>query len=273
VKPKTVLSIGIVGILVWVCLGLLLLIPWQVAGVLIAASVGISTLFFHYEREKLNESVQPKNEKQKEDQIKQSVLSATEREIQNHKIETLTKKEQTQKNSFLPDEKDIFNLAIDNYLLDQIYEQAHSQVIRLYHDAQLARFIIQVFLMQQAIPHVTIFFFFYSKWADKLCCFRYGDNLKMEHSTPDKPVKEDVDRKVFEKLPWRESPEWMSFLKMAYAKITPLSPSFKTYYSIASYAFCELPWTAKFEDGFSGNEFSFDWNGKGLDEKSIKQIH
>ena len=93
----------------------------------------------------------------------------------------------------------------------------------------------------------------------------------MEHVTPDKFAK-DYDRKVFVNLPWKESPQWMQFLNMAYVRIKPIQPAIRTsYYLIARAYSKDAPWKLEFEDGFTGKDYSYEWNGKGLDENSIKQ--
>ena len=203
---------------------------------------------------------------------------AVKTEPRNEAIGTKTttiEEKKSQKSVLLPDTQDITKLNIDDNLLDQIYEQAHTQAINTYHDAKLSIFTIQVFPFQRIGANVTIYLDFYSKWADKTCTFRYSDfQPQVEHSTPDKRAKSDYDRKVFENMPWKESPQWMQFLKRVYVKITPISPSTKTYYHLTARAYSqEAPWKVTFEDGFSGEEHPYVWNGKGLDEDSIKRVN
>jgi len=194
------------------------------------------------------------------------------RKIHEGKAETgLSRKDETQKSALLPDNAQITQLNIDESLLDQIYEQARHKATDIYHDAQLSRFSIQAFPFHKVGAKVTIYLNFYSKWADKICTFRYSDVFpKVEHSPPDRRPKFDSDREVFTTLPWKESPQWMQFLNRAYAKIGPLASSLGTCYHL--FANPPTHWHLDFEDGFSGNEYAFEWNGRGLDESSVKQL-
>ena len=67
-------------------------------------------------------------------------------------------------------------------------------------------------------------------------------------------------------MPWKKSPDWLKFLKRVYSKIGPLSINPRSAYSLSAYPDY---WTAFFEDGVSGNEYTYQWEGNSLDEKSI----
>jgi hypothetical protein len=185
------------------------------------------------------------------------------------KTEPIEKKES--RSTLLPDSTDIMKLNINEELLDQIYEQARSQAVGIHHDAKLSSFMIQVFPFQKV---VSIFMDFYSKWTDRTYTFKYSDfELQVKHVIPDKFAKNDYTRKVFSNLPWKESPQWMQFLNMAYVRIKPIQPAARTYYYLLARAYSKnAPWILTFEDGFTGKDYVFEWNGKGLDKNSIKQI-
>jgi len=178
-----------------------------------------------------------------------------------------------QRSPLLPDITKITRLNINDRLLDQIYEEAHRRAINVYHDAQLSHFTIQVLPFQLSRPSVNIYLIFYSKWAGKVCEFAYHDSSgQLDHMPPDKRPIIDSYKRSFTTLPWKESPQWMEFLNRVYAKIGPLSSASQTCYHLSAEPNQKIRWAAHFEDGFSGNEYSFRWNGKGLDENSIEQF-
>jgi hypothetical protein len=182
---------------------------------------------------------------------------------------TPSKETEMQKSELLPDNSKITKLNIDNRLLDEIYEQAHRQAVEIYPDAQLSRLSIQVFPFQKT-GKVTIYLYFYSKWADKASCFRYPDtSLQVEHSTPDRPAKDDYEREILTTLPWKVSPQWMQFLDRVYAKIGPFASAIGTNYHLMAFP---TYWHLEFDDGFSGNIYKFEWDGRGLDKNSVRQL-
>jgi len=193
------------------------------------------------------------------------------RETPKGKVETAPSLEvKKRKSALLPDNTQITKLNINDSLLDKIYEQAQRIAIDLYHDAQLSYFAIQVFPYDKHGASVNIYLDFYSKWTDKICGFQYSDlSEDLRHITPDKSPMVDFQRSVFAALPWKTSPQWMQFLNRTYAKIRPLPPAEGTCYHLS--VSTSTDWNLKFEDGFSGKEYKFKWNGRGLDENSIKQ--
>jgi len=192
--------------------------------------------------------------------------------VEKRKAETVPSlKVEKQKNTLLPDNTQITKLNIDDSLLDKIYEQAQRIAIDLYHDALLSRFSIQVFPYFKYGASVNIYLGFYSKWAEKICAFQYvGSSEELKHITPDKDAESDFNKIVFATLPWKTNPQWMQFLDRAYIKIRPLSSAEETCYHLQISPF--TGWQLNFEDGFSGKEYTFKWNGEGLDEDSIKQL-
>ena len=58
---------------------------------------------------------------------------------------------------------------------------------------------------------------------------------------------------------------------MVYDKIKPLPITKGTSFLIDKFA-TKKNWSIKFEDGISGNEYGFEWDGQGLDENNIKQV-
>lgn len=195
-------------------------------------------------------------------------------EEQNNKAETIpTRERETQKIVLLPESAEITELNISNDLLDQIYGKAHSQVISKYNDAQLSDFSIQVWPFNAVSAIVNIYMRFYSKFADKSCLFVFSDEEpQVKHAPPDRPVTSDYDRGVFTTLPWNKSPLWLQFLKRVYAKVGPFARASGTVYHLFA-----LPrqkggvlWTLNFDDHFSGRQYSSEWNGRELDDNSIR---
>ncbi len=183
------------------------------------------------------------------------------------------RKEKKQKSVLLPEGADITKLNIDDSLLDPIYEQDHRKAVDIYHDAQLSGFSIQVYPFLRIKNRVNIYLKFYSKWADKMYTFVYSETSpQVEHSPPDRRPKFDSYKETFTTLPWKESPRWLQFLKRVYNKIGRFATAFGTYYILSADPGLKMLWHIKFNDDFSGNEYSFEWNGMGLDENSIKQV-
>lgn len=206
-----------------------------------------------------------------------STPSIEKRKTQKDKVETVPPRERkTQEIVLLPDSADITRLSITNDLLNQIYEQAHRQAIDKYNDAQLSAFIIQVFPFADITPKVNIYLWFYSRWADKLCRFRFSDKLpQVENYPPDKFVREDRERVTFVTLPWKKSPQWMQFLNRVYSKIGPFASASGTYYQLNAFPpeNSQGDWIVSFDDHFTGKEYAFEWNGKKIDDQSIKQVY
>jgi len=194
------------------------------------------------------------------------------KETEKSRAETVPSLEiEKRKNELLLDNTQITKLNVNDSLLDKIYEQAQRIAIDLYHDAQLSSFTIQVYPYEKTGPQVNIYMDFYSKWADKICGFQHrGSSEQLKHITPDKAPISNSERIVSATLLWKTCPQWMQFLDRAYIKIKPLTPNEKTSYHLR--ATSPTDWYLNFEDGFSGKEHSFRWNGKGLDEKSVKQV-
>jgi hypothetical protein len=163
-NQKAIVAFGIFGVILSLLLGILLIIPWQVAGVLVAVSIGIPTLVLRYEGGKPNVSLTTAQKKHEEKEDWQPAPHVVE--IKEHK--------NTTGSSLLPDVTEITKLRIDNSFLDQIYEEARSKAVNTYDDAKLSYFGVQAFPFRTP-PMVNIYFEYYSKWADKTCRFQYSD--------------------------------------------------------------------------------------------------
>ena len=255
-----IIFFGILGVLLSLVLGLYSVVTWQIVAVFVAISLGIPSLILTYEKVKPEESIaQGKAERKHE---KERI-----------KLPTPLRKGKEQKSALLPDNADITKLNVNDSLLDSIYEQAHRKAIDIYHDAQLSGFCIQVYPFFETGNKVNIYLDFYSKWADRLCGFRYSDvSPQVEHLPPDKRPKFDSERETFTTLPWKKSPQWMHFLKRVYAKIGPFARAIGTNYHLRAFPSRKIHWHVSFDDEFSGNEYAFEWNGRGLDENSVKQL-
>jgi len=193
------------------------------------------------------------------------------RDFRGSKIETApTTIEEIQKST---PPLDITKLPIDNSLLNDIYKEARSKAIDIYQDAQLSSFSIIAFPFSRMVSRYTVFLTFYSKWANKTCEFILFENSQeVEHSPPDKRAKFGYERGVFTTLPWIENPQWKQFIEKAYRKIEPLTPVKSSRYNLQARPPPNMYWYLNFEDGFSGAEYPFHWNGKKIDENSVKRL-
>jgi hypothetical protein len=260
-NQKAIVSLGIVGVISSVLLGVLSIIPWQVSGVLVPVFIGVPTLLLHYERGKTKEGISHAKFEEKHAEKENIQLSPPKAEMKEPKA--------PKGSPLLPDSTEITRLRIDGNFVDKIYEEARNEALNTYDDAQLSYFAIQASPFETEGPMVYIYFDFYSKWANRICRFQYSDlSSKLKHYTPDKHAKK-YEGSVFNDLPWKRSPHFLECLNKVYDKIKPLSFVKGTNYILFVEA-SEEDWSIKFEDGLNGNEYWYDWNGKGLDENSIK---
>jgi hypothetical protein len=260
---KAIVSVGMSAAVLWIFLGIFSIIPWQVAGVLAAVSIGIPSLLLTYERGKPRTSAsQGKLEENYEEKEQENPAPAKPEE----------KGQQVSTGSLLlPDTTDITKLGIDNNFLDKIYEEARSKAVNTYNDARLSYFAIQVFPFEKARSFVCVYFDFYSKWAGRICSFQYSDlSSTLRHSMPNKPATTDYQKGLFGQLPWKTNPRYLELLRRCYDRIKPLPSVEGTNYLLFVNGSQEH-WSLKFEDGLNGNEYWFDWDGKGLDESNVKQ--
>jgi len=256
-----IIFFGILGVLFSLVIGLYSVVTWEIVAVLVAVSLGIPSLILTYEKLKPEESI---------------AQGKTERKHEEERIELPTPSRaqgKRQKSALLPENANITKLNIDDNLLDAIYEQAHRKAIDIYHDAQLLGFSIQVYPFNRIGTRVNIYLIFYSNWADKMCRFRYReDTPQVKHSGPDKRPKVGSEREVFTTLPWKKCSQWKQFLHRVYAKIGPFAPAIGTVYHLWAHPTQKTHWLLSFNDNFSGNEYLFEWNGRGLDKNSVKQL-
>jgi len=173
----------------------------------------------------------------------------------------------------LPDASDIARLSMSNDFLDTKYEEARRQAIAKYDDAQLCRFTVQVFPFVQN-RKVNVYLDFYSKWADRLCQFRFSDtNPLTRHAPPDNRPIIDDDRVVFITLPWNKSPRWTQFISRVYQRIGALHPSDETHYQVSARPSKDVrrSWSIIFVDNFGGivNNYQFSWTGAEIDDQNI----
>jgi len=257
-----ILFIGILGVVLSLAMAFYSVLAWEIAAVLVAVFLGIPSLLLTYGKVKPEENI---------------LQERTERRLEKEKIELSTPSganEKEQKIALLLENGKITELKIDDNLLDQIYGQAYPKAVDIYPDAKFSAFCIQVFpFYPQCVSKVNIYLDFYSKWADRICSFLYSNAFpQVRHTPPDKRPKFDSYREVFTTLPWKESPQWKQFLERVYAKIGPFAEARGTNYHLRAHPSPKLHWTLNFNDNFSGNEYSFEWNGKGLDENSVKQL-
>jgi hypothetical protein len=203
--------------------------------------------------------------------------SNTEKTKLDNFLSNLLPKDKTLKNSiYLINENEPQKLNFDNSLFDEIYEKARKAASLIFSDIKLSSFHIQVYPYEIQETHdsiiksvVNIFFIFYSENAKKVCKMIFNEVGGVCHVDPDEDATINFDRMFFSKVPWR-GVNWKGFLSKAYDTVKPLSVSKKTYYDVfAASHDKELPWAITIFDGFNGKRRSYNWNGKGIDERKI----
>jgi hypothetical protein len=185
-----------------------------------------------------------------------------------------SKKTESQKTAWLPDETKIADLNITANLLSQFYNQALKLARTTFEDALPNNFCIQVFPFLKT-SNVNIYLNFYSKWADRICSFSFHEILQeIQHNSPDKLAKEDEQRVVSTTLPWEYSPNWQKFLKKVIAKIGDLPKHMRTMYHLHAHAKAPDKWTWDFvlDDCFNDKTHRYEWNGKEVDDSNIKKL-
>jgi len=262
-NKKIIIYIGIFTFFLWILLGFFSIISWQVVGVLATGSIGVTTLLFSYERERTVASVKQIKSDEKLEENENRQITTPKADVTEKKFITGSQ--------LLSDTTEIIKLRIDDDFLDKIYEEARSKAVDTFNDVKLSYFSIQVFPFDR-YPHFYIYFWFYSKWADKICVFQWAEfpTPHLWYHKPNKRASSDYDRKVFNNLPWKFSPLFLQALNKSYDRIKPLTSVEGTNYIISASAWLMGSWRITFEDGFNGNEYSFTWDGEGLDENSIK---
>jgi hypothetical protein len=166
---------------------------------------------------------------------------------------------------------DFASLNITDEHLTRLYTQARTQAIEKYPDAELSVFYLNVTPYRKIGSKILLSFDFHSKQCGRTCSFycasRYSD---VTYSPPDRVEDKDA---TFTGLPWKESPHWLQLLRYCYKNIGPLTAAEKTSYQlyVSPWAYDRVVWSLNFEDGLSGQEYHFDWNGKGIDEENIVQ--
>lgn len=163
---------------------------------------------------------------------------------------------------FLPDENEKWRLNIDNSLLTDLYDKAHGLAVTQFQDAKLSGIIIFV-CPYRTWGKVTIYFEFYSQWADRTCNYMFCDAISITEIKAGKVVELDLPRVTFDELPWLRCPEWPQALRKACEKAGPLSASENSFYALGAYGRNEPEWSIIFEDGITGDEFNFTWNCQG----------
>jgi hypothetical protein len=165
-------------------------------------------------------------------------------------------------------------LSISNDFLDELYDQARNQAVNIHHDAKLLCFTIQVFPFQILGSRVNIYFTFYSKTADKVSKFALDETIgRIEHSPPIRARKKDFPNDVFTKLPWRKSPNWQDFLDRVYELENPIHEASGSNYHLRAVPYNnKYAWSLEYVDFSGGDDFSYEWTGKGIDSKNIRKL-
>jgi hypothetical protein len=156
----------------------------------------------------------------------------------------------------------ITDMGIDNALLDRLYSQAIAFAMDDYDDAELSNLSISIYPHQRYLNKCTIYFDFYSKWADRVCCYASdGETIEPCPLGADLSADSDFERVTFKELPWVQNPDWPRFVEKSSQKVGPLSVADMTHCLIWTSAYIN-GWVARFFDGKSGKSYSFTWDGK-----------
>jgi hypothetical protein len=209
-NQKAIVIIGVTGVILSVLFGASSLIPWQVAGVLIAVSIGIPTLLLKLEEK------QEGNKKNQTTPI-----------IQLNKEKSTTSQLQ-------PEISVITKLGTEEGFLDSIFDKAQREGVDTFNDARLSYFSVQGSYADVSPSSVLcVYFDFYSKWANKVCKFQYTSiGFKLKHHKPNKHARFDFEKEVFNDLPWKTNPHFLQALNKVYDKIKPLPAVQGTSYQI-----------------------------------------
>jgi hypothetical protein len=164
---------------------------------------------------------------------------------------------------------DIASLNMSGDLLTHLYKQALSQAHEKYPDPELSGFYIDVTPYSQIGSKIYLSFELYSEQQGRTCHFyAVGRRPRITYSPPDKVAENKV---TFNVPPWQESPHWLQFIQYGYAQIGPLPAIEKTAYRLYVRPWIpdRVAWSLHFDDGVSGQEYDFEWNGKEIDDENI----
>jgi hypothetical protein len=164
-------------------------------------------------------------------------------------------------NTLTVNEEHMWQLNINDFLLDQLYSEAYNVAVLNIPDAKLSEFDIDVFPYSPS-SKVRITYCFYSKLADRELDYVFNDKLKMnlERDISGNIV---VNRVTFDSYPWITNEDWLLSIKKACEKIGPLTLDMHTGYLVWVVNSPKLTWHININDGVNWHWTLFRWDGQG----------
>ncbi len=172
-------------------------------------------------------------------------------------------------NALTVNEKYMWNLNINDALLDKLYEEAYNLAVLEIQDPKLSEFDIDVFPYSPS-SKVKITYCFYSQLADRELDYVFYDNLRMILERDISGVS-IVNRVTFDTHPWKTADGWELCIKKACKRIGPLTPDSHTGYLVWVVNQPKLTWHININDSVNWHWTLFEWNGQG-DPVLVKQF-
>jgi hypothetical protein len=217
-----------------------------------------------------NASINYINVQGKNDNKKESTQGNPEKKVENNPEKSNDNAETSRYQLHELTDADVTRLGLNNEVLSKYYEEGSKQAKLQFSDASLAQMNIYTYPLTSCLPKYRIHMYFYSKNADKRSMFTVDEeNKKVMHYPPIKRVSMDSERMTFSNIPWKNSPHWIEFVKNAFEQVRPLYV-----FNFVGYEVDMKPdsWVVYFDNSVDGGKTTFQWNGKGLDKKSIKKV-
>lgn len=159
------------------------------------------------------------------------------------------------------DEKDMWDLNLDNALLNETFSKAYNLVIADIPDAKLSEFDIDVF-PYSTVSKVRLTYCFYSKSADREIDYVFRDDFSLfiERDISGVAI---VNRITFDKLPWITNRAWLTSIKKAVERVGLLTPDDATGYLVWVVNSPTPTWNININDSVNWHWTLFQWEGKG----------
>ncbi|MDD5339268.1 MAG: hypothetical protein PHG35_07670 [Dehalococcoidales bacterium] len=164
-------------------------------------------------------------------------------------------------NTLTVNEKHMWQLNLNDDLLNNSYEQAYYLVTQEMPDAKLCEFDIDVFPYSR-VSKVRLTYCFYSESADREIDYFFNDRLEitLERDITGVAI---VNRSTFDTPPWIATKGWLQPIKIACEKTGSLDPSYATGYLVWVVNSPELTWNININDSVNWHWSLFKWNGRG----------
>jgi hypothetical protein len=164
-------------------------------------------------------------------------------------------------NALMVSEKYMWNLNLNEFLLNTLYEQAYNLAVLEIPDAALCEFAIDV-MPYSPSSKVRITYCFYSASADRELDYFFNDKLEinLERDISGTTI---VNKVTFESLPWVTIEDWKLPIKTACEIVGPLTPGLATGYLVWVTNSPKLTWHINIGDRVNWHWTLFKWYGQG----------